>query len=234
MDSEKATLSLTVWHLIFLDRDPDRVKLPVLDEDFKPLFSVNVIFPKSGDTVNLGNKIKPEAVSSPPDLFVHAVRNHFSDPTPTIGGNVSYTFSLTDPDATSRSDPAMAEMCHWLVTGLTLDEGSKDHMVRLPGSTDSIADAFQARDSKLQGAGHNSNVKELMPYYAPAPPPKTGYHRYVFVLLASNSDDDEPKKPKERPHWGYGTVGKGVRDWAKDNGLTPVGANFFYAENKEQ
>lgn len=44
----------------------------------------------------------------------------------------------------------------------------------------------------------------------------------------------EPKKPKERPHWGYGTVGKGMRDWAKDNGLTPVGANFFYAENKEQ
>lgn len=60
------------------------------------------------------------------------------------------------------------------------------------------------------------------------------------MLLASNPDDDvvrtvlAPKKPIERPHWSYGTVGKGVRDWAKTNGQTPVGENYFYAENEKQ
>ncbi|KAL8655671.1 MAG: hypothetical protein Q9210_000734 [Variospora velana] len=211
----------------------------VLDDDFKPLFSINVTYTKTGNTVDLGNKIKPVAVSSPPDVIVHAVSNHFSaTPTLTIRRNVTYTIALTDPDATSRSDPAMAEMCHWLITGMTLDDSSMDHTVRLPISMKTMLEASQSTDSKLQGTGHSSSVKELMSYYPPAPPPKTGYHRYVFVLLASNPDDNgvrtvlEPKKPKERPHWGYGTVGKGVRDWAKDNGLIPVGATFFYAENE--
>lgn len=72
-------------------------------------------------------------------------------------------------------------------------------------------------------------AKELMSYLPPTPPPKTGYHRYVFVLLAPNEKHDQSdeqqkiKKPEERAHWGYGTVGKGVQKWAEDNELIAVG-----------
>ena len=73
------------------------------------------------------------------------------------------------------------------------------------------------------------NITELLSYLAPSPPPKTGPHRYVFVLLVSKGGNDltvgstELKLPKERAHWGYGKVGKGVREWAKDNNLVVVG-----------
>ena len=54
----------------------------------------------------------------------------------------------------------------------------------------------------------------------------TRYHRYVFVLLASETQEGittELTKPKDRPHWGYGKVGAGVREWADENGLVVVG-----------
>jgi hypothetical protein len=40
-------------------------------------------------------------------------------------------------------------------------------------------------------------------------------------------------KPKDRKHWGHEKAGHGVRDWAEQEELVVVGANFFYAENKK-
>ncbi|KAI4194709.1 MAG: hypothetical protein LQ346_003629 [Caloplaca aetnensis] len=198
----------------------------------------------SGKAVELGNTITPKAVSSAPDLIAHPIEQGDTwpklRPTTTIRNNATYTFVLTDPDATSRSDPAMAEMCHWIVTGLQFDASSEDQVMSLHVDVTAMLDNLRVREAVPERARHSSSVKELMSYYPPAPPPKTGYHRYIFVLLASKPVVKHvptaigPKKPKERPHWGYGKVGKGVRDWASDNGLTPVGANFFYAENKTQ
>ena len=71
-----------------------------------------------------------------------------------------------------------------------------------------------------------SGIQELVPYFPPTPPPKTGYHRYVFVLLAPKANDEPQghlKKPKDRPHWGYGKVGAGVREWAEENHLVAIG-----------
>lgn len=65
----------------------------------------------------------------------------------------------------------------------------------------------------------------------PAPPPKTGKHRYVFVLL--HGDVSSLKAPKERKTWGTGKPRHGVRQWAEEAGLKVVGANFFYAKNKD-
>lgn len=188
----------------------------------------------------MGNEIKPEAVSSSPDLIVHAISEDDDvAPTLTIQSNATYTFILTDPDATSRSDPTKAEMCHWIVTGLLLNTSSVHQVVRLPTLNDPIEGKSGFQDLGLKTARYGGNVKELMSYFPPAPPPGTGFHRYVFALLVSTSNKDgqgdaAPQKPSDRPHWGYGKVGKGVRDWAKDNELTPVGANFFYAKNKQQ
>ena len=66
----------------------------------------------------------------------------------------------------------------------------------------------------------------------PAPPPKTGRHRYVFVLL--HGDASSLKAPKERKTWGTGKPRHGVRQWAEEAGLKVVGANFFYAQDKDQ
>lgn len=210
--------------------------LQVLDKDFTPLYSLNITYPKANESVDLGNKIKPSEVSSRPDVYIRGNSDDDnSSPTPTTRSNATWALALTDPDATSRSDPTKAEMCHWLVT-FNVDTNAVDSVVDVPMGIEAITHGFGTH-----GLASDNRPTELMSYYPPAPPPKTGYHRYVFVLLAPKSskeivadDDAGPKKPKERPHWGYGKVGKGVRDWAKDNGLTPVGANFFYAQNKDQ
>jgi len=96
-------------------------------------------------------------------------------------------------------------MCHWIATNVTLSPSSF-----FPSSfSPSTHNKIQIED-------------ELISYLPPSPPPKTGKHRYVFVLLAG-SEGTEVKKPEERPHWGYGKVRHGVRDWAEENGLIVVG-----------
>lgn len=119
--------------------------------------------------------------------------------------NSTFTLALTDPDAKSRDNPKWSEMCHWIMTNLTTPLPAP-HLLK--------------------------KVGELKGYRPPGPPPKTGAHRYVFVLLEGESSDLEP--PKERQHWGYGKNRHGVRDWAAENVLKVVSANFFFAENKEQ
>ena len=73
---------------------------------------------------------------------------------------------------------------------------------------------------------HGDNSEELIEYLAPAPPKKTGKHRYVFVLLEPKNGrkgELKLKKPKERAHWGYGKKGAGVMEWADENELVAVG-----------
>ncbi|KAI4237298.1 MAG: hypothetical protein LQ349_001962 [Xanthoria aureola] len=232
--------------------------IPDVLDDFTPLFSLNISYPKTRVNVNLGNNIKPSDVSSSPDVYVDSLEDsteasdpifHIqaiggsdsSTPTPTLRSDTTFALALTDPDATSHADPKMAEMCHWLVTEITLGDSSLEHTIHLPLELRTTAADIQSSElESLDIVPTGGKPTELMSYYPPAPPPKTGYHRYVFVLLAPQAattdvrDAAGLKKPKERPHWGYGKIGKGVRDWAEDNGMTPVGANFFYAKNKKQ
>lgn len=77
----------------------------------------------------------------------------------------------------------------------------------------------------------------VVDYKPPGPPEETGKHRYVFLVFAPRNSTSAPlnlSAPKERKHWGTGEEGGGVRDWAKENGLVPVGANFIYAQNEKQ
>ena len=124
------------------------------------------------------------------------------------GGDSHFTVVLTDPDALSK-----AEMCHWILVNLTLPAVPEDEA---------------PHSAWLQMSAH-----ELEKYKPPAPPKGTGKHRYVFVLLKGEAGT-EPKPPTNRPHWGYNKTGHGVRDWAKINNLTVVGANFFFAQHEKQ
>ena len=174
-------------------------------DDFVPLVSIDRSYTSKHKAVELGNSINPKHVSSQP---VFNIYNADVNPSPTRNGNATYVLALTDPDATSRSDHTKAEMCHWIAVNITTPLTSRN------SSLSSLA-------VELGGSG----ISELMPYLPPSPPPETGYHRYVFVALTSKSQgcDHDLEKPKDRPHWGYGKVGRGVREWAKENKLVVIG-----------
>jgi len=186
----------------------------VLD-DFELSVSILLSYPSKHKSVTLGNTLKPKAVKSEPVFNIYS-----SDitPTRTSKSNITYTIVLTDPDATSRSEPVKAQMCHWIATNITLPSLSMDVRKAL---------SPLLFDAKSEG----SDILDLMRYFPPAPPPKTGYHRYVFALLAPADEDvisKNLKKPKDRPHWGYGKIGAGVREWAEENDLVPVGKTLLY------
>jgi phosphatidylethanolamine-binding protein (PEBP) family uncharacterized protein len=152
---------------------------------------------------------------------------------------MQYIITLTDPDAPSRDDPKWSEMCHWIAAGI---------------SASAELDLNTGKCSSVT----LTKLHEIMPYKPPGPPEKTGKHRYVFLVFApANGTTDELhlSKPSDRKHWGGDKEGHGVRNWAQDNGLVPVGeytssvgrvpktglaltrpaaANFIYAQNKKQ
>jgi phosphatidylethanolamine-binding protein (PEBP) family uncharacterized protein len=171
-------------------------------DDFVPSYAVTVSYPSSHESVQLGNDIPVSAVDSRPIFEFHEL-----SPGKHADGGKIFTLILTDPDAKSRAKPKLSEMCHWIMTNLTT-----------PISWS--LDMFEAKEG------------ELIEYLPPSPPPKTGKHRYVFVLL--EGERTNLTVPKDRPHWGYGKIRHGVRDWAEENDLEVVGANFFYAANKKQ
>jgi phosphatidylethanolamine-binding protein (PEBP) family uncharacterized protein len=124
--------------------------------------------------------------------------------------SMTYVITLTDPDAPSRDDPKWSEMCHWIAANVSVSSSSSS-------TTDKPDDVVE--------------------YKPPGPPPKTGKHRYVFLVFAPKNGTTEPlelSKPSDRQHWGTGEERGGVRDWADKNGLVPVAANFIYAKNKKQ
>jgi phosphatidylethanolamine-binding protein (PEBP) family uncharacterized protein len=173
-------------------------------------------------TAALGNTLKPKKLQDEPGIWItddvtsstsFAGNQGRTTARESAKGKIQYTVILTDPDAPSRDNPEWSEMCHWIITGLTLPD----------------ADSSRVHPQK--------QLKEIVPYKPPGPPPKTGKHRYVFLVLAPANATTLPlnlSKPKDRQHWGYDGERMGVRQWADANGLVPVGANFIYAQNAKQ
>lgn len=171
--------------------------IPTVIDTFVPLLTVNVTWPKA--TAEYGNTINPDKTQDMPDVtFMDSKPGHV------VHDKVSktqLTLAMSDPDAPSRDNPEWSEICHWIATGITLS------------SSDTLAIA-------------SSDLKEVMPYKPPGPPPKTGKHRYVFVALAPANGTTEKlhlEKPGDRQHWGYEKERQGLRMWAKEMGLEVVG-----------
>jgi len=129
---------------------------------------------------------------------------------PNVVSTPGLTIALTDPDAPSRNNPKWSEMCHWVA----------------------IVSAVNSTATGIEFELTDSSLKEVVKYKAPGPPPKTGYHRYVFVLL--EGDNSNLTAPADRQHWGTGKQRHGVRDWAKNESLEVIGANWFVEKNKKQ
>ncbi|KAK3326028.1 phosphatidylethanolamine-binding protein [Apodospora peruviana] len=185
--------------------------IPTVIDDFIPSLTLDVKW-STDNYASLGNTLKPKKLQDAPSISLHASSSGKS----AICSETtrSFVITLTDPDAPSRDDPKWSEMCHWIATGAS----------------------FSSSDCSTL------DLDEVMPYKAPGPPEKTGKHRYVFFAFTpQNGTTDKlyPSKPKDRQHWGYDGPddnGKthGVRDWAKENGLVPVAANFIYSKHKKQ
>ncbi|KAF4335027.1 carboxypeptidase Y inhibitor [Fusarium beomiforme] len=145
------------------------------------------------DSAKLGNTLKPDNVQKAPLIRLENVESDTQ-----LSKHVTYAIVLTDPDAPSRDDPKWSEFCHWIATS-----------THLKSSTTS-----------------KHHLKDIIEYKPPAPPPKTGKHRYVFfTFIAANGTTSKLhlSKPEERKHWGSDHAGHGVREWAHENGLIPIG-----------
>ncbi|PGH11817.1 hypothetical protein AJ80_06975 [Polytolypa hystricis UAMH7299] len=186
--------------------------IPDVLDDFTPSLSLTLTYPSTHSTVELGNTLRPSLLTHQPVYQFHPFT-----PTPLLPSDDTssffYTLILTDPDAKSRKHPIWSEYCHWILTNASSPELIHHHNT-------------------------NTNTKTkhriLKKYLPPSPPPGTGLHRYVFVLLRgeTGADRKDVSAPKKRRHWGYGEERRGVRDWAAEYGLVVVGANFFYARHE--
>ncbi|KAF8426313.1 phosphatidylethanolamine-binding protein [Tirmania nivea] len=179
--------------------------IPDVVDEFNPTTLISVSYSRD-HLVNLGDTLSPNDTKEKPHIQITPEPEH---------EGAKYTLVMTDPDAPSRKDPKWSEFCHWI---------SSD--IKLP-SLDSIASAGSFNVSAAKGE------KEIIEYMGPAPPDKTGKHRYVFLLYRHGSDTKDLTGPKERKNWGTGKPRHGARQWAKDHDLTLVGANFFFAEHSK-
>ncbi|KAF1986198.1 PEBP-like protein [Aulographum hederae CBS 113979] len=181
--------------------------IPTVIDDFAPSLLLNVTWP-SDEPAELGNTINPKLLQKMPSLQLF---DPLTSSSPVPASDMQYTVALTDPDAPSRDDPEWSEICHWIATNIHLTESESPILQK--------------------------DLTEVMEWKPPGPPPKTGKHRYVFLAFApANGTTDELNlsKPSDRQHWGTGEERHGVRQWADENGLVPVAANFIYSQNKKQ
>ncbi|KAK7409668.1 carboxypeptidase Y inhibitor [Neonectria punicea] len=181
--------------------------IPTVVDDFRPSLQLDVTWKSS--SAKLGNTLNPSHLQSKPSVRFEKVASELNL-MPQGAAHTTHVVALTDPDAPSRDNPEWSEFCHWIAVGV-------------PGSSASGAPGLQ--------------LKDLVGYKPPGPPPKTGKHRYVFLVLVpinGTTDKLNLEPPKDRKHWGSDDEGHGVRQWARSHGLVPVAANFIYAQNKKQ
>ncbi|KAI7348818.1 hypothetical protein KC320_g6406 [Hortaea werneckii] len=194
--------------------------IPTVLDSFHPKLALDISWKHA--TAHVGNTLDPAKLQEQPKTTLSAL-NHgegTSETSPLLQlGKMQLTIALTDPDAPSRKNPEWAQVCHWIATSPPKHEKTDD-------------EPFHA-----DLATKHPHWKDIMPYKPPCPPPKTGKHRYVFVVLAPMNGTKEELsliKPADRQHWGYEKADVGLREWADEMGLEVVGANFVYAQNAEQ
>ncbi|QSZ36060.1 hypothetical protein DSL72_007184 [Monilinia vaccinii-corymbosi] len=177
-------------------------KADIIDEVLDPFIPSCYVVPSySSKRVKLGNTIKPSKTQDAPSLGI------FCPGKKDVSGGL--TVILTDPDAPSRNDDSLSEMCHWIarVPGVMI------------GKLGVVADV------------NASDLLHVVDYKPPAPPKGTGKHRYVFVLL--EGENEKLQVPEQRKRWGFETPGSGVREWAGRENLTVLGANFHLEKYHE-
>lgn len=167
------------------------------------------------EQVALGNTLKVERTQHAPKIQF-TINSSGQENQLEVSEEDKFLLVLTDPDAPSNSDHKWSEFAHWIVSDLPLNVTKSDS------------------ESSLSTVLDYTKGKEILSYVGPAPPPKSGKHRYVFLLFKQDPSATY-EEPKGRPNWGTGVPSSGVRDWIKKvaPNLKLLGVNFFYAQLNE-
>ncbi|KAL8393761.1 hypothetical protein RB595_003490 [Gaeumannomyces hyphopodioides] len=226
--------------------------IPQIIDDFAPAFLFHAEW-SSKTRAGLGNDIRPDKLEAQPTItLTPTVTTKASSPqhrrdsndggtTPPateaeqcprsinadVKSNMTYAIVLTDPDAPSYHDNKWSEFCHWIATGRVVITPKP------PRGQQQSGGEGEGGCPQLSLTG----LKDVVPYKPPAPPEKTGRHRYVFFAFTPINATTLPlnvTKPGERKRWGTDKPGSGVREWAEENGLAPIAANFIFAQNDKQ
>lgn len=180
---------------------------------FDPQVQLNARFLSSGEETAFGNTLTPVDAQGKPSIEVLPFPKEDAIPS-SIQGKTGYIV-MTDPDAPSRDNPEWSEFCHWVAR------------VKLPSSKEGGEIVHNAKEGTFS---------EVVEYMGPAPPEGTGKHRYLLLLLQGGEEGKDVSGPgkDDRKKWGNSDQRTGVAKWAKDNGLTPIAANFFFSEYKQE
>lgn len=178
--------------------------IPTVIDSFTPQLTLSIFWEHA--TAEVGNRLSPSQLQTAPDVqFIDSVPGAPS----LFNKDMQLTLAMTDPDAPSRDDPLWSEFCHWIATGVQLTDPNDD----------------------VGGNGFSRDVKDIVSYKPPGPPPRTGKHRYVFVALVPRNGTTAElhlSQPKDRRHWGYkGSGRRGLKEWALENELVVVGPSIF-------
>lgn len=187
----------------------------VPDTNFSPRGFLTISYGNDKE-VTLGNKLKVAETQQRPRIDF--TLNLPSDKPLQLSNKDLFTLVLTDPDAPTKGDEKWSEYCHYLSTDVQL--------VAFDSENTDFSAQQQLTTASLSGT-------DLFPYMGPGPPPKTGPHRYTF-LLYKQKPGVEPKAPTDRPNWGTGIPGYGAAEYAEKYSLTLWAVNFFYAQNVQQ
>ncbi|KAI3643053.1 hypothetical protein MP228_012608 [Amoeboaphelidium protococcarum] len=79
-------------------------------------------------------------------------------------------------------------------------------------------------------AGQVETGQEITPYMGPAPPAKTGLHRYVFLLYQQDDElmsDEVEATIRDRPKFN-------AEHFASTHSLSLAAANYFVAQNQSE
>lgn len=180
----------------------DAKSVQVID-DFVPKYYLHADWPDH-QHANLGNTLDPGELKAQPAVKLYSDSPHANH------DDLTYIVTITDPDAPSHDDPEWSEFCHFIATNMPAPRPLPDQRM---GPSDHTT-------------ASRAGLTDIMSYKPPAPPAKTGKHRYVFLVFTPGNGTTDAlhlSKPSGRKHWGHKHAGHGVREWAWENGLVPVG-----------
>ncbi|KAG5417819.1 TFS1 [Candida metapsilosis] len=191
--------------------------VPEVVDDFETQGLLSIEYGPT-ELVTLGNTLSVSGTQEQPKIQLTLNSPTEDGKIESINEGDKFILVLTDPDAPSNTDHKWSEYLHWLVTDITLPN------LKTESGEPEISHFIDA-----------ARGREVFKYQGPGPPPKTGKHRYVFLLFKQDPKASSLEAPKDRPNWGTGTPSSGVRDWIKATapGSKLLAVNFFYAQNED-
>jgi len=146
------------------------------------------------------------------ELVLQSVQNQ---PQVNISGNGLCTLMMVDPDAPSKNSPKFRYWLHWLKVNVPCDLG----------------------ETECGGSGDEGGKGDVIVSFNPSgPPPKTGLHRYIFLLFSQQGQPTgchhiDPKKVEKLTFRGSFKVGKFAGKW---NLKAPIKAAHYKTKNPLQ